>query len=71
MKIVDETLWGIAIRFSNGDRWRPFDREHYKKLNALVAARSRIRRSQRDRDDEYDIAIFNFARADFEQVPWS
>ena len=62
-------MWAVAIQF--GEKWVPlFEREYWKKLNALIGARSYIRRAERQQLDPRNIAIFNFARADFEQVPW-
>jgi hypothetical protein len=70
MKIVEDSLWGVAIQFGNG--WTPlFDREYYTKINALIAARKHVKRVTRQQIDPRNIAIFSFARGQIEEVPWS
>jgi len=75
MKIVDETMWGVAMQV--GEEWVPlFEREYWKKINALIDARKHVKRADRQRAAlgvpglaGRNVAVFNFARADFEQVP--
>lgn len=66
--MVNEAAWGFAVQMFG--EWKPMGGEHWKKINALIAARKHIRRCKRFLHDPRNIAIFCFDRGQFDEVPW-